>query len=132
MVRGERSRDEAPAEELGRDVRGALRRPEVDEEEVRHGRADVPPGRPERIRQAVPLRVDAGHVRLHLGGIREGLGDDGHGDRRHGSRRTKGHDPGNRLGTRDREPDPQPGQPISLARGPDDDEVRMLEAEIDE
>ena len=39
--------------------------------------------------------------------------------------------PGDHLGTGDREADPQPGQGVGLARGPDDDEVRVVVAQPD-
>ena len=112
--------------------RRALDGAEVDQQEVGHRWPDRPAQRHERVAQAGPLPGDAGQVVVEDVGIEERLG---HERDRHGRHRTGWPirvERGDELAAGDREPDPQPGQRVGLARGADDDQVRVLVAQPDE
>ena len=132
MARRERPRHEAAGEEPLRDGRGTLRRAEVDQHEVRDRRADRPAEPPQRLAQPGPLGLDAGQVVVEDRVVAERLGDERDRDRRDRSGRPERVQPGDHLGTGDREADPQAGQRIGLARRADDDEVRIGVAQAEQ
>ena len=133
VARPERAGHEAAGEQAFGDRAGPLRRAEVDQDEVRDRRADRPADRAQRLGQAASARVS---TRARLS------------SRIESSRRTSvtsvteiveiepggrnGFKPGDHLGTGDAEPDPQTGQGVGLARGPDDDQVRVDVAQTEQ
>ena len=128
----ERPRHQPAPEQPGRGGGGPLGRPEVHEQEVRHRRPDDQPASrsasASRSRSASTRATFAAHPRR----IGERRGHDGHADRRHGAGRPVRRDPGDRLGPRDREADPEPGERVGLAGGPDDDEVRVVDPQLEQ
>ena len=77
-------------------------------------------GQARRARSATRARLSSRHRR-----VAQRLGHDRDRHGRHRPGRSIRLERGDDLGAGDREPDPQAGQRVGLARGPDDDEVRV-------
>ena len=95
------------------------------------GPTDQPTPRSASLRRA-RSPADAGEVVVEDRRVAQRLGDERDRHGRHRAGRPVRVEPGDQLGAGDREPDPQAGQRVGLARGPDDDEVRVGVAQPDE
>ena len=95
---------------------------------VTDGPTDQPIARSASVRR-VRSRATRARLAVEDRRVEQRLGDDGDRDGRDGAGRPVRVEPGDHLGPGDREPDPQPGEGVGLARGPDDDEVRVVVAE---
>ena len=125
MGRRERAGDEpAPEEPLG-DRGRSLGAVERDEHEVRDAGSRPPADRSEGRAQPLALGLDALDRGRHDRRIPQHFRGHGHRRGRDGARRPVRLHRGDHRPRRERESDPEPGEGVGLAQGPDDDEARI-------